>query len=102
MAGATEESEADVTAKPMNVVSGPMFLCGPRGGDRIEHLHCTACGWWGKPNDPDDGGLFPEHPEHTEFECRRRQADPHFRHEQDQKRRDDAGLPDVMEPPNPR
>jgi hypothetical protein len=62
----------------MQLVATPMFLCGGRQGERVEALRCNACGWWGGVNDPDEQALFPEHPEHTEFECRRRQTDPEF------------------------
>lgn len=84
--------------EPRNVKPGLMFVCHKRTGERIETLRCTACGWWGQPNDPADGGLFPLHPEHTDEECSRRQTDAWFRHEQDTARMTAAGLP---APPSP-
>jgi hypothetical protein len=85
----------------MNLVTAPMFLCGGRRGEAVQMLRCTACGWWGEVNDPDEQALFPEHPEHTEFECRRRQTDPDFVRAQTQQRLREVELIACRDRPTP-
>lgn len=90
------------TVKPPHVVPHVAYVCmaRPRRCERIETRHCTSCGWSSALGDDlaepaDDGtpSLF-DQPEHTPFECRRRQLDPAAARAQDLARLRELGFPE--------
>jgi hypothetical protein len=77
--------------KPPDVQRSNMTLCWsrPRQCEIVTTLSCRSCGWLGSENPAPD--LFAP-AEHTDQECRRRQLDPDYRHDQDAAWRTAAGL----------